>query len=102
MILAQKNYFWYNNKTMEQFNMFFSNSLGLSPLMVGVLMVWIIFWKGCSLWIASRNNHKIWFIALLVLNTMGILEIIYIFFIAKKKWSDIKRIISKSTPTKTE
>jgi hypothetical protein len=83
---------------MEQFNMFSANSLGVSPLLVGVVAIWVLFWKGCSLWIAGKNNQKWWFVALLILNTLGILEIIYIFFVAKKKWSDIKQLFSKTTP----
>jgi len=83
---------------MEQFNVFFANGLGISPLVVGIVAIWVLFWKGCSLWIASKNNQKWWFLALLIINTLGILEIIYIFFIAKKKWSDIKQIFSKTTP----
>lgn len=48
-------------------------------------ILWTVPWKGVALWKASRNNHKIWFIALLVINTLAILEIIYIFFFSKKK-----------------
>ncbi len=81
---------------MQQFNMFFANGFGVSPLVIGVLAIWVLFWKGCALWTASKNNQKWWFLALLVLNTLGILEIIYIFFVSKKKWSDVKAIFSKS------
>lgn len=49
------------------------------PLLVG----WTLAWKGWSLWIAARNKHKLWFIALLIVNTLGILEIIYIFAVGK-------------------
>lgn len=70
--------------------MFFTNNW----LAFSLLIIWTTFWKGCSLWIAAKNNHKKWFIALLVLNTFGILEIVYVFFISKKKWSDIKEILS--------
>ena len=83
---------------MEQFNMFFTNSLGVSPLVVGIIAIWVLFWKGCALFIAAKNNNKWWFLILLIVNTLGILEIIYIFFIAKKKWADIKQIFSKTTP----
>ena len=73
-MVAQKFYFWYNMRIMEQFNVFFTNGLGISPFLMGVMAVWVIFWKGCSLWIAARNNKKWWFVALLILNTLGILE----------------------------
>jgi hypothetical protein len=31
------------------------------------------------LWIAAKNSHRWWFIALLLVNSIAILEIIYIF-----------------------
>jgi len=42
------------------------------------LLIWSIFWKGWALWRAGRNNQLPWFIIILVLNTLGILEIIYL------------------------
>jgi len=63
------------------------------PLLVLVLIViWTLFWKGYAVWTAVKNNHKGWFVAVLILNTCGILEIIYLFAVAKKKWSDVKRV----------
>lgn len=50
-----------------------------------VLAVWTIIWKGLALWKAAENKSKPWFIVLLLVNTIGILEIIYIFFFSKKK-----------------
>jgi len=49
-----------------------------------VLALWTLPWKGYALWIAARNRHKYWFIALLLVNTVAILEIIYIFAIGRK------------------
>lgn len=60
----------------------------LLPLVV-VLSLWAIFWKGLALWNAAKHHEKAWFIALLVINTFGILEIIYLFLIKKIKWSDL-------------
>ena len=50
-----------------------------------LMTVWSLAWKGVALWKASRNNQKKWFIVLLILNTFGILEIIYIFYFSKPK-----------------
>ena len=80
---------------MEQFNVFFANGLGVSPFVVGVVAVWVLFWKGCSLWIAAKNDKKWWFVALLIINTVGVLEIVYIFVVAKKKLGDIKALFTK-------
>jgi methionyl-tRNA synthetase len=59
------------------------------------VLVWSLFWEGCAMWVAAKNNQKIWFWVILVLNTIGILEIIYIFFVAKKSWSELGEIITK-------
>ena len=50
-----------------------------------LLILWVIPWKGVALWRAAKNNHKRWFVALLVVNSLAILEIIYIFIFSKKK-----------------
>ncbi len=47
--------------------------------------LWTLPWKGVALWKAARNNHKGWFVALLLINTLGLLEILYIFVFGKKK-----------------
>jgi hypothetical protein len=56
------------------------------PWLIYLIQLWVIPWKGIALWIAARRNEKWWFIVLLIVNTLGILEIIYIFFIAKHKF----------------
>jgi methionyl-tRNA synthetase len=50
-----------------------------------LLGLWTIPWKGVALWKAARSNSKPWFVVLLLVNTIGILEIIYIFCVGKKK-----------------
>lgn len=52
---------------------------------LGVLLAlaWSLFWKGFALWYAAKRDEKWWFIAFLIINTLGILEIAYILFIAK-------------------
>ena len=50
-----------------------------------LLMAWSLYWKGRSLWIAAKKDAQYWFIALLVINTMGILEILYIYYFSKKE-----------------
>ena len=55
-----------------------------------LIVLWTLPWKGVALWKAAKNHHKIWFIALLIFNTLAILEIIYIFFFSKKRELEIK------------
>lgn len=52
---------------------------------VVVLSLWSLPWKGYALWRAARAGHRAWFIVLLIVNTAAILEIIYIFYIAKRR-----------------
>lgn len=52
-----------------------------------LLIAWSLFWKGMALWKAARQGHKNWFIALLILSTVGILEIIYLAVFTKKEES---------------
>jgi len=54
------------------------------------LMIWSLVWKGWALWRAARNGAQVWFIALLILNTVGILDILYIFVFGKEKKSSKK------------
>ena len=46
--------------------------------------IWTFAWKGVALWRAAQQEQKNWFIAMLVLNTLGILEITYLFYFSKK------------------
>ncbi|HVW71535.1 MAG TPA: DUF5652 family protein [Candidatus Paceibacterota bacterium] len=43
-----------------------------------VIVLWEIFWKGLSLWHAARSGQWVWFIVFLIVNTGGILEIVYL------------------------
>lgn len=54
-----------------------------SPFFI-LLFAWSLLWKGISLWRAAKSEQRNWFIVLLVINTAGILEILYLFRFAKK------------------
>ena len=59
------------------------------PTLIILFLLWSLVWKGLALWHSAQRDERLWFIALLVINTGGILEIIYLFFFAKKKLSDL-------------
>lgn len=42
------------------------------------ILIWSLVWKGIALWKTGRNNQIRWFVVLLVLNTVGIVEITYL------------------------
>jgi len=50
-----------------------------------ILIVWSLIWKGLALWKAAREGSKVWFVVLLVLNTAGILDILYLYVFSSKK-----------------
>lgn len=58
-----------------------------------VAVLWTLPWKGYALWTASKQGSKRWFIALIILNTFAILEIYYIFYVAKKTPKDVLNVI---------
>jgi len=59
-------------------------------IIILIITLWSIPWKVYGVWTAVKHDHKKWFVALLILNTAGILEIFYIFKIAKKSWVEVK------------
>lgn len=52
---------------------------------IGLLVIWSIIWKGIALWYSARNSQKAWYVAMLIVNTAGILEIIYLLFFRPKE-----------------
>ncbi len=60
-----------------------------------IAIVWSLIWKAIALWKSARLNKKTWFVLLLVINTLGILEILYIFVFSKccnKQKKEAKKI----------
>lgn len=55
------------------------------PWVMILLVLWEIPWKGVALWKAAKNNDIAWFIILMIVNTVGILEILYIYIWSNKK-----------------
>ena len=58
-------------------------TLGILSFGLVLLSIWSLVWKGLALWKASQKKNKIWFIVMLVANTLGILEILYLFIFSK-------------------
>jgi len=56
-----------------------------NPWVIWLAILWTLPWKGVALWKSARNGQKIWFVVLLILNTLAILEILYIFVFGRKK-----------------
>jgi hypothetical protein len=43
-----------------------------------IFSIWETVWKLIALWKAGRNNQLVWFICIAIINTAGILPIVYI------------------------
>lgn len=56
-------------------------------LMVAIVLtlIWSYAWKLFALWTAARKKAWVWFVILALVNTVGILEILYIFVFSKMK-----------------
>lgn len=73
------------------------------PLLIALIIVltlWQFFWKGVALWRTSQLKQRNWFIALFILvpfNDVGIVELIYLFWFAKKRmtFKEIKSWVKK-------
>ena len=71
------------NKTLE----FYQQLLGVDSTTILIIfflfIIWVLIWKGTALWKSARKGSKLWFVLILILNTAGILPILYIFLISK-------------------
>ncbi len=69
-----------------------------TPPMVYFTIVWAIIWKGWGAWAAAKRNHKIWFWAFIILNTLGFLEIFYLFILPTLTKKKTKKENNNSEP----
>ncbi len=66
----------------------YAQLLGLPAWLLVIVLAWSLAWKGFALWKSARRNQAVWFVVLLVVNTIGILEILYLFLFSKINLSD--------------
>ncbi len=57
-------------------------------VLLGGAIAWTLAWKGVSLWRAARNGSKPWFATLLVSNTLGVLDAVYLFGVDRRHRSE--------------
>ncbi len=62
---------------------YFGISATAALVILVIISIWTIIWKGLALWKSARKEHLAWFIVLLIVNTIGILEILYIYLFSK-------------------
>jgi len=56
----------------------------INPFFLALAIIWSMVWKGFALWKSAGLRQKYWFIAILLINTLGLLEIFYLYFIARR------------------
>jgi len=60
-----------------------ATQLGTPLWFLITIIIWSAIWKLTALWKSARRNHLVWFIVLAIINTVGILEILYIYVFSK-------------------
>lgn len=55
-----------------------------NPLLFSLLIAWSLLWKALALWHSARGSQIVWYIVLCIVNTAGVLEIIYLLFFRRK------------------
>ena len=70
--------------------------LGIPIWLLIIVLAWTFTLKGFALWKSARRKSLPWFIVLLVVNTLGILEILYLFLFSELNLEKRKRKISKN------
>ena len=67
---------------LQSFDQLITNWIELNPgifsILIIVLSVWEAIWTLLGLWFAARQNQKIWFLLMGILQVIGIIEIIYL------------------------
>lgn len=56
----------------------------LPPVGWILLVIWTLVWKGLALWRAARAGQVGWFLAFLVIHTLGLLEMVYLLFFVRR------------------
>ncbi len=66
------------------------------------LALWSLYWKALALWHSARRGNAVWFVVLLLVNTLGILDIVYLIIAGKLKTGELfsKGDASDKAPSK--
>jgi len=68
---------------------FLASTIGIAVL--SLIVVWGLVWKGFALYRAGKQNQPGWFVALFLINTVGVLEILYLAFFSKRRRRPLRR-----------
>lgn len=68
-----------------------STQIGISVWLLIVIIIWSVFWKILALWKSARKGNPIWFVVLFFINTIGIVEILYIYVFSEINLKSISK-----------
>ena len=77
-----------------------AGSLGISLWLLIVILIWSLFWKLLALWKSARKGHVVWFIVIAIFNTIGILDILYIYVFSDLNYKNKtakKKVVKKKS-----
>jgi hypothetical protein len=80
MSSAQKRGWTVNRKQMKLPELTRGQQAG-----IGLLVLWSLAWKGASLWRAARDGNRPWFVGLLLVNSAGLLDALYLFRVSRRE-----------------
>ncbi len=77
-----------------------ASEVGISLWLFVVIAIWSLVWKFLGMWKSARKKQVGWFIVLGIINTIGILPILYYFVFSEMKFSKTKPVKKKPVKRK--
>ncbi len=53
--------------------------------LLALVSLWSLVWQGFGLWYSAENKQKGWFIAILLVNALGLLPMVYLLWFKPKR-----------------
>ena len=78
----------------------FQAQLGIPTWLFVAIIIWSVVWKLLAFWKSARKNHVVWFIIFAIVNTVGILEILYIYIFSESNKNKSSKAKRTSSPKK--
>ena len=83
--------------SVEINNFIYTFGITIFVILISAVLIWSMIWKGIALWKAAKNGSRLWFIFFLIINTLGILEILYIYVFSKKSLTKKQKVSGMHT-----
>jgi methionyl-tRNA synthetase len=77
----------------------FAQQQGIPLWLLVFVIFWSLVWKGIAWWKSARLGQPVWFVAFFIVNTFGILEILYIFLFSRTEFlTAFRNSVPRSAP----